>query len=81
MLSGLALLLLVCVHMRVQGKPRSQRFIFPLHIHRLLVGLDFPPSGGLSLSWDYEDVLGTLLGIDGRPELARGSAAETISED
>ncbi|XP_010773219.1 thrombospondin type-1 domain-containing protein 4-like, partial [Notothenia coriiceps] len=24
MLSGLALLLLVCVHMRVQGKPRSQ---------------------------------------------------------
>lgn len=24
MLSGLALLLLVCLHMRVQGKPRSQ---------------------------------------------------------
>ena len=38
------------------------------------MGLDVPPSGGLGLSWDYEDVLGTLLGIDCRPELARGSA-------
>lgn len=51
----------------------SEQFIFPQHIHRLLVGLDFPPSGRLGesgLSWDYKDVLGTLLGIDSEPELA-----------
>ena len=52
----------------------SEWFIFPQHIHGLLVGLGFPPSGRLcesGLSWDYKDVLGTLLGIDCKPELAR----------
>lgn len=52
----------------------SARFIFPQHIHGLLVGLDFPPGGRLSepgLSRDYKDVLGTLLGMDlSGPELA-----------
>lgn len=51
----------------------SEMFIFPQRIHRLLVGLDFPPSGRLcepGLSWDYKDVLGTLLGMDCELELA-----------
>lgn len=51
----------------------SELFIFPQHFHGLLLGLDFPPSGRLGesgLSWDYKDVLGTLLGIDCKPELA-----------
>lgn len=37
------------------------------------MGLDFPPSGRLcepGLSWDYKDVLGTLLGMDCELELA-----------
>lgn len=37
------------------------------------MGLDFPPSerlGESGLSWDYKDVLETLLGIDCKPELA-----------
>lgn len=51
----------------------SERFIFPQRIHRLLVGLDFSPSGRLGetgLSWDYKDVLGALFMIDCLPELA-----------
>lgn len=52
----------------------SELFIFPQRIRGLLVGLDFPPSGRLvepGLSWDYKDVLGTLLGMNRELELAR----------
>jgi len=48
MLTGLALLLLVCLHMRVQGKPRSQ------------VG-PAPPLMGLGGTWERQTDADTVL--------------------